>query len=71
MVEGSRESQDTPIGGGVSFLHLGMIFGWSEYPGNPRVLRQGWVGGLCPSQDDQGMVEVSWESQETPIGGRG
>ena len=26
-------------------------------------------GELCPSQDDTGMVGVSRESQDTPIGG--
>ena len=48
MVEVSRESQDTHIwaGGGVSSVHPRMIKKWLNYPGNPRILKQGWVGGL-------------------------
>ena len=68
MVEVSRKFQDTPIGGKVSSVHPGMILGWSEYPGNPRILKQG-EDKLCPSQDDQGMVDVSRESQDTQTEG--
>ena len=53
----------------MSCVHPGMILGWSEYPGNPRILRQG-EGVLCPSRDDPGMVGVSRESQDTQTGGR-
>ena len=53
----------------MSSVHPEMILGWSEYPGNPRILKQGG-DKLCPSQDDPGMVKVSRESQDTQKGGR-
>ena len=62
MVGVSWESQDTPIGRVVSSVHITMILGWSEYPGNPWILRQ---GGDSPPQDDPGLVKVFWESQDT------
>ena len=40
----------------------------SEYPRNPRILRQGG-GELCPSWDDPRTVRVSQESQDTQTGG--
>ena len=66
MVEVSRESQDTPIVA-VSSVHPGMILMWSSVSGIPRYSDRG--SEQCLSQDDQGMVEVSRESQDTPIGG--
>ena len=33
---------------GMSCVHPGMILGWSKYPGNPRILRQGGVGCVHP-----------------------
>ena len=57
----SRESQDTPTGGGgVSWVHT------RDDPGMVRVSRESQDiqrGGseLCPSRDDPGMVEVSQE----------
>ena len=59
-VEESQESQDTQPGG--SCVHPRMILGWSKYPGNPKILRQG--GELCPSRDDPGMVGVSRQSHD-------
>ena len=41
IVRVSQESQDTQTGGVVSCVHPGMIPGSSEYPRNPRILRQG------------------------------
>ena len=32
-------------------IHPGMILGSSEYPRNPRILRQGGGGEVRPSQD--------------------
>ena len=51
-------------------IHPGMILGSSEYPRNPRILRQGGGGGdeLCPSWDDPRIVRVS---QDTQTGGGG
>ena len=49
-----RPSQDDP--------------GSSEYPRNPRILRQGG-DELCPSWDDPRIVRVSQESQDTQTGG--
>ena len=46
-----------------------MIPGSSEYPRNPRILRQGGGGELCPSRDDPRIVRVSQESQDTQKGG--
>ena len=57
-------------GGGVSCVHPEMISGSSEYPRNPRILRQGG-GELCPSRDDPRIVRVSQESQDTQTGGGG
>ena len=68
IVRVSQESQDTQIGGVVSCVHPGMIPGSSEYPRNPRILRQGG-SELCPSRDDPGIVRVSQESQDTQTGG--
>ena len=52
MVEVSRESQDTHIGGGggegVSSVHPRMIKGWSNYPENPRILRHREVSFVRP-----------------------
>ena len=54
----------------VSYVHPGMILGWSEYPGNPRIpIRDKGGGKLCPYHDDPGMVGVSWESLDTQTGG--
>ena len=55
----------------MSCVHPGMIPGSSEYPRNPRILRQGGGGGgeLCPSRDDPRIVRVSQESQDTQTGG--
>ena len=39
------------------------------YPRNPRILRQGGGGELCPSRDDPRIVQVSQESQDTQTGG--
>ena len=39
----------------MSCVHPGMIPGSSEYPRNPRILRQG-ESELCPSRDDPGIV---------------
>ena len=47
-----------------------MIQGCSEYPGNPRLLRQGGVGSQA-SMDDPGMFRVSRESTDTLTGGVG
>ena len=42
IVRVSQESQDTQTGGGeMSCVHPAMIPGSSEYPRNPRILRQG------------------------------
>ena len=41
IVRVSQESQDTQTGEVVSCVHPGMIPGSSEYPRNPRILRQG------------------------------
>ena len=54
----------------MSCVHPGMIPGSSEYPRNPRILRQGG-SELCPSRDDPGIVRVSQESQDTQTGGGG
>ena len=54
--------------GEVSCVHPGMILGWLEYLGNPRLLTQRGGGELCPSRDDPGMVGVSLESQHTRTG---
>ena len=51
-------------------VHPGMILGSSEYPRNPRILRQGG-DELCPSWDDPRIVRVSQESQDTQTGGGG
>ena len=48
IVRVSQESQDTQTGGGVSCVHPGMIPGSSEYPRNPRILRQGGVSCVHP-----------------------
>ena len=41
----------------MSCVHPGMIPGSSEYPRNPRILRQGGGGvELCPSRDDPRVV---------------
>ena len=48
-----------------------MIPGSSKYPRNPRILRQGGGGELCPSRDDPRIVQVSQESQDTQTGGGG
>ena len=66
MVEVYRESQDTPIGG-VSSVYPMTILMWSSVSGIPGYSNRG--SELCPSQHDQGMVEVSRESPDTPIGG--
>ena len=50
----SRPSQEHP--GGVRCVHPRMIQAWSEYPRNPRILRQ--MGGKL-SWDDLRMVKVS------------
>ena len=75
IVRVSQESQDTQTGGGggVRCVHPRMIPGSSEYPRNPRILRQGGGGGdeLCPSWDDPRIVRVSQESQDTQTGGGG
>ena len=70
IVRVSQESQDTQTGGVVSCVHPGMIPGSSEYPRNPRILRQGG-SELCPSRDDPGIVRVSQESQDTQTAGGG
>ena len=67
IVRVSQESQDTQTGGVVSCVYPGMIPGSSEYPRNPRILRQGG-GELCPSRDDPRIVQVSQESQDTQTG---
>ena len=73
IVRVSQESQDTQTGGGRAVsIHPGMILGSSEYPRNPRILRQGGGGGeVRPSQDDPRIVRVSKESQDTQTGGWG
>ena len=52
----------------MSCVHPGMILGSSEYPRNPRILRQGGVE-LCPSRDDPRIVRVSQESRDTQTRG--
>ena len=52
----------------MSCVHPGMIPGSSEYPRNPRILRQGG-SELCPSRDDPGIIRASQESQDTQTGG--
>ena len=52
----------------MSCVHPGMIPGSSEYPRNPRILRQGG-SELSPSRDDPRIVRVSQESQDTQTGG--
>ena len=64
IVRVSRESQDTQARE-VELCPSGMILGSSEYPRNPRILRQGRYIELCPSRDDPGIVRVSRESQDT------
>ena len=41
-----------------------MILGLSEYPRNPKILRQEGIK-LCLSRDNPGIVSVSQESQDT------
>ena len=49
------------MGRKMLYVHLGMIVGWSEYLGNPKILRRWGEGELGPSWDDPEMVEVSQE----------
>ena len=49
-------------------IHPGMILGSSEYPRNPRILRQGGGGGSCVHPR---IVQVSQKSQDTQTGGGG
>ena len=62
IVRVSQESQDTQKGGGMSCVHPGMIPGSSEYPRNPRILRQG--GGM--SCVHPGMIPGSSEYPRNP-----
>ena len=68
IVRVSQESQDTQTVGG-ELCPSRDDPGLSEYPRNPRILRQGGGGELCPSRDDPGIVRVSQESQDTQTGG--
>ena len=61
IVRVSQESQDTQTGGVVSCVHPGMIPGSSEYPRNPRILRQGGVSCVHP-----GMILGSSEYPRNP-----
>ena len=64
IVRVSQESQDTQTGGGgMSYVHPGMIRGSSEYPRNPRILRQGGGGVSCVHP---GMIPGSSEYSRNP-----
>ena len=66
IVRVSQESQDTQTGGGRAVsIHPGMILGSSEYPRNPRILRQGGGGGGV-SCVHPGMIPGSSEYPRNP-----
>ena len=66
IVRVSQESQDTQTGeggGGMSCVHPKMIPGSSEYPRNPRIIRQGGGGMSCVHP---GMIPGSSEYPRNP-----